>query len=130
MLGIYVSDHPLREIADEVRRAADYSLGDVDELADGTTGWFAGLLASVAPEPTKKRGAMMAIVDAWRTSDGSIEAVLFPQTYEAYRDLIEVDAVVRLRAQARGLRPRQEAHRLELEPFDGAAFAAPPGTRS
>jgi hypothetical protein len=31
MLGIYVSDHPLREIADAVRQAADYSLGDIDE---------------------------------------------------------------------------------------------------
>jgi len=54
MLGIYVSDHPLREIAEEVRRAADYSLGDIDELKDGTTGWFAGILASVTPRPTKR----------------------------------------------------------------------------
>ncbi len=61
MLGIYVSDHPLREIADEVRRASDFSLGTVEVLKDGTTGWFAGMLSSVALKPTKK-GPMMAIV--------------------------------------------------------------------
>ena len=56
MLGIYVSDHPLREIADAVRRAADYSLGDIDELADGTTGWFAGILAERGAAGPPRRG--------------------------------------------------------------------------
>ncbi len=42
MLGIYVSDHPLREIADVVRRGADHSLADIDELPNGTGGWWAG----------------------------------------------------------------------------------------
>ena len=32
MLGIYVSDHPLREIAEQSARPRDYSLGDIDEL--------------------------------------------------------------------------------------------------
>jgi DNA polymerase-3 subunit alpha len=125
MLGIYVSDHPLREIADSVRRAADYTIGEIDELADQTTAWFAGILASVSPRPTKK-GAMMAIVN-FEDLDGSIEAVLFPQTYEAYRDLIVVDAVVRVRAKLEDSDRGKKLIVHELQPFDGEAFAAPPG---
>jgi DNA polymerase-3 subunit alpha len=125
MLGIYVSDHPLREIADEVRRAADHSIGEIDELADQTTAWFAGILASVAPKPTKK-GAMMAIVTL-EDLDGSIEAVLFPQTYEAYRDMVAVDEVVRVRAKLEDSDRGKKLIVLELQPFDGEAFASPPG---
>jgi DNA polymerase-3 subunit alpha len=125
MLGIYVSDHPLREIAEEVRRAADHSIGEIDELADGTTGWFAGILASVAPKPTKK-GAMMAVVTL-EDLDGSIEAVLFPQTYDAYRDLIAVDEVVRVRAKLEDSDRGKKLIVAEVQPFDGEAFAAPPG---
>jgi DNA polymerase III subunit alpha len=125
MLGIYVSDHPLREIADAVRRAADHSLGDVDELPDGTTGWFAGILASVTPRPTKK-GTMMAIVTL-EDPDGSIEAVLFPQTYEAYRDLIAVDEIVRVKARLEDSDRGKKLIVSDIQAFDGEAFATPPG---
>ena len=125
MLGIYVSDHPLREIADEVRRAADHSLGDVEELADQTTGWFAGILASVTPRPTK-RGNMMATV-ILEDLDGSIEVVLFPNMYESYRDLIVVDQVLRIKAKLEDSDRGKKLIALEIEPFDGEAFASPPG---
>jgi DNA polymerase III subunit alpha len=125
MLGIYVSDHPLREIAESVRAAADHSLGDIDELADGTAGWFTGILASVAPKPTKK-GSMMAIVTL-EDLDGSIEAVLFPQTYEAYRDLVAVDQVVRIKARLEDSDRGKKLIVSDMELFDGEAFATPPG---
>jgi DNA polymerase-3 subunit alpha len=124
MLGIYVSDHPLREIAETIRRAADYSLGDLDELPDGTTGWFAGILSSVAPRPTKK-GAMMAIATL-EDLDGSIETVLFPQTYDAYRDLVAVDEVVRVRAKLEDSDRGKKLIASEVMRFDGEAFAKPP----
>jgi DNA polymerase-3 subunit alpha len=124
MLGIYVSDHPLREIAEEVRRAADHSLGDVDELRDGTTGWFAGILASVSPRPTK-RGTMMAIATL-EDLDGSMEVVLFPNLYEMYRDLVVVDQVLRIKAKLEDSDRGKKLIALEIEPFDGERFSAPP----
>ncbi|MEI7815500.1 MAG: OB-fold nucleic acid binding domain-containing protein, partial [Coriobacteriia bacterium] len=125
MLGIYVSDHPLREIAEEVRRASDYSLGTIEVLKDGTTGWFAGMLSSVALKPTKK-GPMMAIVTL-EDLDGSIEAVLFPVTLEKCREAVKVDAVVRLRAKLEDSDRGKKLIVLEFEPFDGEAFRKPPG---
>jgi DNA polymerase III subunit alpha len=124
MLGIYVSDHPLREIADVVRRGADHSLAEIDELANGTAGWWAGLLASVDRKPTK-RGTMMAVVTL-EDLEGSVEAVLFPQVYEKYRDLVEVDAVLRLKARLESDDRGMKLIVGDVEPFDGALFAAPP----
>jgi len=124
MLGIYVSDHPLKEIAEEVRRAGDYSLGDLDEVPDGTNAWFAGLLASVSLRPTKK-GAMMAIANL-EDLDGTIEAVLFPQTLDKYRDIIVEDAVVRIRAKLEDSDRGRKLIVAEVERFDGSLFAPPP----
>jgi len=125
MLGIYVSDHPLAEIADSVRAAADHSLGELDQLADGTTGWFAGLLSSVDRKPTRK-GTMMAIATL-EDLEGGVEIVLFPQTYDKNRDIIVEDAVVRVRAKLEDSDRGRKLIVSEVEPFDGDAFAVPPG---
>jgi len=125
MLGIYVSDHPLREIAQQVRDASDYSIGAVETLKDGTVGWFAGILTAVVLRPTKK-GPMMATVTI-EDMDGSIEAVFFPATLEKFRDLIKVDAVVCLKAKLEDSDRGKKLMVLELKPFDGEAFCKPPG---
>ena len=125
MLGIYVSDHPLRGIAEQVREAADYSLGDIDELKDGATGWFAGILASVDRKPTKK-GTMMAVTKL-EDLDGQIEAVMFPQVYEKFRDIVVEDAVVRVKAKLEDSDRGKKLMVQLVEPFDGEAFAEPPG---
>jgi len=124
MLGIYVSDHPLKEIEEQVRRAADFSLGDADELKDGTSGWFAGMLASVDLRPTKK-GPLMAICTL-EDLDGALEAVIFPNVLERYRDLIKPEAVVRLRSKLEASDRGKKLIVAEVEPFDGEAFAKPP----
>jgi len=125
MLGIYVSDHPLRDIAEAVQWAADYSLGAVDEIADGTTAWFAGMLSSVDIKPTKK-GPLMAVVTL-EDLEGGMEAVLFPQTFDKYRDLIGVDNVVRLRAKLEDSDRGKKLIVSEVEHFDGSGFTRPPG---
>jgi len=124
MLGIYVSDHPLREIEEAVRAAAQYSLGDVEELVDGTTGWFAGIIASLDVRPTKK-GAMMAIA-VLEDLDGSLEAVLFPQTYEKNRGILEVDKVLRFKAKLEDSDRGKKLMVMEVEPFEDGEFAQPP----
>ena len=96
MLGIFVSDHPLREMAEEVRRAADYSLGELDDVGSGAYGWFAGILTAVIPKPTKN-GKMMAVIQLEDLA-GSIEGVLFPAVYDKHRELVVEDAILRLRA--------------------------------
>ena len=124
MLGIYVSDHPLKEIEDAVRGAAEHSLGDIEDMPDGTTGWFAGLITSVERKPTK-RGAMMANV-MLEDLDGAIEAVIFPQVYERCRDLVVPDTVLRVKARFEDSDRGKKLIVSEIEPFDGTEFAKPP----
>jgi len=50
MLGIYVSDHPLREIAEDIRAASTSSTSDISDLRDGSIGWFAGMLVGSTPD--------------------------------------------------------------------------------
>jgi DNA polymerase-3 subunit alpha len=61
--------------------------------------------------------------------EGSMEGVLFPQVYDRYRDVVQVDAVIRVRAKIersdRGL--KLIVH--EVEPLsDSGRFERPPGT--
>jgi DNA polymerase-3 subunit alpha len=125
MLGIYVSDHPLREIADAIRDAAERSLAELEEIPDGTTAWFAGILTAVETRPTK-RGALMAIATI-EDLDGNAEAVLFPQTYDEHRDLIVEDTVLRLKAKVESSDRGRKLLVQEVERFDGSVFSKPPG---
>ncbi len=125
MLGIYVSDHPLKGIAGEIRRAADYSLGDTDEMRGGTMGWFAGILSDVQRKATKK-GTMM-VVAKLEDLEGSIEAVLFPAVYEKYRDLVAEDEIVRVRARFESEERGTKLLVQQVERFDGEEFSSGPG---
>ncbi len=96
MLGIYVSDHPLREIADVVVNARTLSLGDATTLADGTTGWFAGILTKVDRIVTKKGKVMIDYT--LEDLDGFMVGALFGNVYQRYEALFSEDAIVRIRA--------------------------------
>jgi len=125
MLGIYVSDHPLKGISGEIRRAADFSLGESDEMRGGTMGWFAGILSDVQRKATKK-GTMMVVAQL-EDLEGSIEVVLFPAVYEKYRDLIAEDEIVRVRARFESEDRGRKLLVQEVQRFDGDEFSAAPG---
>jgi DNA polymerase-3 subunit alpha len=127
MLGIYVSDHPLSDIAGVIKAARTISLGQTDELRDGQAGWFAGIVSAFERIATRA-GKLMATFTL-EDLEGAVEGVLFPQTYERYREVIAIDAVVRVRAKfERGDRGAklivQEVEALSAE----GRFERPPGT--
>jgi DNA polymerase-3 subunit alpha len=127
MLGIYVSDHPLSDIAGVIKAARTISLGQTDELRDGQAGWFAGIVSAFERIATRA-GKLMATFTL-EDLEGAVEGVLFPQTYERSREVIAIDAVVRVRAKfERGDRGAklivQEGEALSAE----GRFERPPGT--
>ncbi|MFA5844482.1 MAG: DNA polymerase III subunit alpha [Coriobacteriia bacterium] len=123
-LGIYVSDHPLREIADALKAARSLSLGDSEEFKDGTTGWFAGIVTSSAAVPTKSGKVRGDIV--LEDLEGSMNGVLFPQVFEKCRDLVEVDAIVRVKARVEASDRGRKLLVQEVQAFDGGRFERPP----
>jgi len=126
MLGIYVSDHPLREIEGVVRNAQEYSLGESEDLKDGTFGWFSGIVTKAERIATKAGKLMGTFV--LEDLEGSMEGVLFPQMYEKFREVVREDAVVRVRAKVESSdRGRKLMVQDVMELSADGDFSAPPG---
>lgn len=99
VLGFYISDHPLSEASDKLKNIISFRTNYKEELTepqianlDNRFVTMAGIITSKSEIMTKKRSLMAFanIEDLY----GSIEMVIFPETYKKYRNLIEDDKVV------------------------------------
>ncbi len=104
LLGMFASSHPLQQLKVDLGRFVTCSCADLGEEHDGQTVAVAGLIADVRVTTTRK-GDRMAFVQL-EDLQGQCEVVLFPRTYAAVKDRLELDRVVLVRgkAQARGNR--------------------------
>jgi len=124
LLGVYASDHPLREIESILEEVVDYTLDQAEDFEGGETGWFAGMLSKVDIRPTK-RGPMMALLQL-EDLGGIIECVVFPQIFEQYRDLIVEDATLRIYGRFEADDRGAKLMISKIQPFDGTEFSRPP----
>lgn len=101
MLGLYVSDHPLRGIEHSLSRHQDQliaaMLEDPEEF-DGKQVKIAGLISGLQTRITKN-GAPWAIVTL-EDLTGSIEVLFFPRQYEKVQELLAEDALVQVQGRA------------------------------
>jgi DNA polymerase III subunit alpha len=118
LLGMYLSDHPLRRIADTLRTRVDTPIGELGPHLDGLvvqTGGAVREVRTVVPRrsSTGQRMAFLQIEDM----SGSCEVVVFARIFEECAALLTADRVVVVRgkveAQGRGA---EEDDRLEPEP--------------
>jgi DNA polymerase-3 subunit alpha len=91
-LGLYVSEHPLDAVRDQLRRKTDCAVAELERRRDGeivTVGGIVGALKSL----TTKKGEPMVFL---RLDDlsGSVETVVFNSVYASSRELLEVDRVL------------------------------------
>jgi DNA polymerase-3 subunit alpha len=91
-LGLYVSEHPLGAIRDQLRKRTDCTLVELERRREGETVLAGGMVASLRSTLTKK-GEPMAFVQL-EDLTGSIEVVVFNSTYAAARELLVEDAVL------------------------------------
>jgi DNA polymerase III subunit alpha len=96
MLGVYVTDHPLRGKEHMIENARTVSIADAASQADGESAFFAGMVTALERRPTK-RGSMFARLTI-EDFEGQIECVLFAPAYDRCQALLEVDAIVRVAA--------------------------------
>ena len=92
-LGFYMSGHPLERFARDLtlfgaRRVAEVAGSEADI-------WMAGIVSGLRPLKTRKgdRMAVFMLDDV----DGSVEVVVFPETFGKHGSLIEVDAMLLVR---------------------------------
>src|SRR5438874_2625882 len=91
-LGLYVSEHPLSAIREQLRRRTDCTLAELEKRREGETVLAGGIVASLRTTMTKK-GEPMAFVQLEDVT-GSVEVVVFNSTYAAARELLVEDAVL------------------------------------
>jgi DNA polymerase III subunit alpha len=95
VMGIYVSDHPLRGYERLIQTSASHPCAGVAELEEGKQVRLAGVLAGVRTSITKSRGEKMAILTLEDFS-GQASITAFPATYAKFADHLVKDTVVKL----------------------------------
>ena len=84
LLGLYLSEHPMGEVAEQVGHFVNAYSSDLrDESLDGQRVVVGGIVTGLRTVVTKA-GAQMAIVTV-EDLQGSIEVVVFPRLYEQTR---------------------------------------------
>ena len=106
-LGLYLSGHPIDRHAGDLRAfgartVGDLTLGDLPPSTDGSPGRLlvedvhvGGIVSGLRPLKTKKGDPMC--VFALEDHQGTVEVVVFPETYAKYRAACENDALLLVR---------------------------------
>ena len=100
LLGLYVSDHPLRGGEAQLRRSVDCpvtGLGELPPNPDGGQQWatIGGVVQSLQRRYTRSGEPMARFM--LEDLSGSVEVTLFPKGFAAAGDVLAEDAVVLVR---------------------------------
>jgi DNA polymerase-3 subunit alpha len=91
-LGLYVSEHPLQGVRDQLRRRTDATLGELERRRDGETVIVGGIVSEVK-HATTKRGEPLVFLTL-DDPTGTTEVVVFNSTYAQARDLCVSDRIL------------------------------------
>ena len=84
LLGLYLSEHPMGEVAEQVGRFVNAYSGDLnDESLDGQRVVVGGIVTGLRTVITKRQESMAIVT--MEDLQGAIEVVVFPRLYESTR---------------------------------------------
>ena len=95
VMGIYVSDHPLRGFEGLLHQSASHSCASVPELEEGKNVKLAGVIAGLRVTITKSRGEKMATLTL-EDFTGQAAITVFPATYAKFQAMLAKDAIVKV----------------------------------
>src|SRR5438552_4444949 len=92
VLGLYVSEHPLHSIREQLRRKTDCALADIERRRDGEVVTVGGIVSALKNLTTKKGEPMVFM----RFDDvtGGAEVVVLNSVYEHSRELCVMDRIL------------------------------------
>jgi len=116
VLGLYVTEHPLAGVRDQLRRKSDVTIGELERRRDGEVVTIGGIVAGVRHMTTKRGDAMVFL----RIEDvtGGIETVVFNQTYEKARELCTTDRILIVKGRIDRKEGETKLVALELSAFE------------
>lgn len=92
LIGLYISDHPLNEFQTQLAQIVSYFSGQLSEASHEEKVRVAGLINAVRPYTTKT-GKPMGFVTI-EDIQGNIELVLFPKTWEKFRESMTIGQII------------------------------------
>src|SRR5256885_2179305 len=119
-LGLYVSEHPLHSVRDQLRRKTDCSLADVERRRDGEVVTVGGIVSALKHLTTKKGEPMVFM----RLDDvtGGAEGVVFHSVYAPARELCVIERILVVKGR---IDHKQEGETkllaMEVAPFEAVA---------
>jgi DNA polymerase-3 subunit alpha len=119
-LGLYVSEHPLTAIRDQLRRKVDCPLTEIERRRDGEIVTVGGIVGDLRAMTTKKGEPMVFL----RLDDftGSADTVVFNSVYAHSRELCEVDRILVVKGRV----DHKQAGDTKLIALEVSAFEATP----
>jgi DNA polymerase-3 subunit alpha len=114
-LGIFVSGHPLADVAEALARTGATAVRELRGLADDTPVKIAGLVTAVRRTLTKAQAQML--IATVEDTTGAVECIVFPKTYAELQARFEEDRIVVITGRVR-LRERRGATPGEESPVD------------
>lgn len=91
-LGHYISDHPLLGFEGQIRRKADRTVSDLNEVSDGSIVKVGGVITNLTQKWTRK-GDLMAVFEL-EDLEASVEVMVFPRSMEQHGSRLVDDAIV------------------------------------
>jgi DNA polymerase-3 subunit alpha len=98
LIGLYVSDHPLSTVMDSLKQYVTHFAQDLNEAKHHEVVNVAGLVTKIRQHQTKN-GKPMAFASI-EDIQGTIDLVLFPNTWKQYGDLVRFDEIIFIRGKA------------------------------
>src|SRR5262249_25884765 len=122
-LGLYVSEHPLQAVREQLRRKTDATLAELERRRGGEDRTRGGIVSEVKPV-TAKRGEPMVFL-ALDDVTGTAEAVVFNSTYANARELCVADRILIVKGRV----DHKQAGETKLIALEVTAFEAIPERR-
>jgi len=98
-LGIFVSGHPLADVADALARSGAVALKDLRSREDDSFVTIAGMITGVRRTMTKAQQQML--IATLEDMTGSVECIVFPKSYAQLQATFVPDAIVTLKGRVR-----------------------------
>jgi DNA polymerase-3 subunit alpha len=95
-LGLYVSEHPLAAVKEQLKRKTDCSVVELERRRDGEIVLVGGLVSSMKQLTTKKGEPM--VFATLEDLTGAVEVVAFNSVLAHARDVLMLDAVLVVKA--------------------------------
>lgn len=120
LLGIYLSDHPLHAVSDQLLMRTTCKVRDVPEKSSGAPVVIGGLLKNMRKVTTRKNDLML--IAQMEDLTGAVSVVFFPKTYDKVSYLLSEDAalIVKGKVDFRNDEPQVIADSAELLEETGA----------